>query len=190
MKKYRKMIIMFIIITMFTFVATEAYNLTGYKLTGGVTYKKYYISSSATSFVADVDTAVNQWMFPIGATNKISFTKTTTYMDSIMDIYAQYATTGTYQITNAWTEIGYLNPPRQLAYPDSNYDGGVIYLNTYNVTAGQTRTVGVAAHEMGHVFGLFDNNTNVNAVMCQEGSGRAVTRAGTDDNNGVNYLYP
>lgn len=185
----------FAIIISLTFIITciinvQAYNLIGYKLVSGVTYKKYYISSTASDFTSNIETAINQWMYPIGMTNKINFTKTTDYMNSQMDVFAEYRSSGTHSNANGWTEFGYRNPPRQLTYPDSNYDGGIIYLNIYNVTANTTRTVGVIAHEMGHVFGLHENNANQYAVMCQEAYGRLVTRAGEDDNNGVNYLYP
>lgn len=42
---------------------------------------------------------------------------------------------------------------------------------------------------MGHVMGLYENNTNTSSVMCQMGAGVTVYNAQADDANGINFLY-
>jgi len=67
---------------------------------------------------------------------------------------------------------------------------GKITINTYNTSSKSSwGKEGVIAHEMGHVFGLDENNSNPYTVMCQEGSGRAVNNAQAGDLRGINYLY-
>ena len=49
---------------------------------------------------------------------------------------------------------------------------------------------GVVAHEMGHCFGLNENNTNPYSIMCQAGHGRAVTTVQQVDQNAFNRKHP
>ena len=48
---------------------------------------------------------------------------------------------------------------------------------------------GTITHEMGHAFGLNENYSNQNSIMCQLGNGRKVQRVQVVDNNAINRKY-
>ena len=48
----------------------------------------------------------------------------------------------------------------------------------------------VVAHEMGHVWGLDENNSNSKSIMCQSAYGRSVTTVQKVDNNAFNRKHP
>ena len=51
------------------------------------------------------------------------------------------------------------------------------------------KIISVFAHEIGHCFGLNENNTNSKSIMCQAGYGRRVTSVQSCDFAGVHRLY-
>lgn len=170
--------------------------LNNHKLNGGVgnygySNRSYYITSSASNYYSAISSAMSDWIHTtsrLGITTPISYVNTTTQSSSVMDIYAGSYSYYPYTDTNAWTEFWTYST--QQNPNNNNWGWNKIYINIYNTSSySPDIQKGVAAHEMGHCFGLDENNSNQYSIMCQMGSGRAVTESQYDDANGVNYLY-
>lgn len=167
-----------------------------YKLNGGVgdygSYRRYYyITSSASSYSSLINNAMNDWIYTtdrLNYTTSISYRSTTTQKSSVMDIYA----------SNVPSMQGYAYTYcmlyQKVVDPDvQNWGWNKIIINTAYFNNGDLSTSsikkGTIAHEMGHCFGLAENNGNKNAIMCQFGSGRKVTSAQICDLKGINAIY-
>lgn len=178
-------------------ISASAYVTMGnHVLNGGVgnygySKRNFYITSSASGYSSQIRAAMSDWIYTtsrLGITTPISFVETSTQKSSVMDIYAGSYTSYPYNSANAWTEFWIYST--QVSPHSQNWGWNKIYLNSYNMSSySSTTKKGVVAHEMGHAFGLNENNSNRNSVMCQMGSGRAVTASTADDLNGINYLY-
>lgn len=134
---------------------------------------------------------MSDWIYTtdrVGITTPISFRKTNTQSSSVMDLHAGTYKSYPWNGANGWTEFfRYGNSVNPFI---ENWGWGKITLNNYNMSSkSSSQKKGVVAHEMGHVFGLDDNNTNTQTVMCQEIGGPAVTSAQKGDLKGINYLY-
>ena len=67
-----------------------------------------------------------------------------------------------------------------------------IYINDDNfcqISFTNEQAQGTIIHEMGHAFGLNENYSNQNSIMCQLGNGRKVQRVQVVDNNAINRKY-
>ncbi len=164
-----------------------------YQLTGGVgdygNYRRYYyVTSSASNYSTTISNAMSSWVNTSttpGVTTSISWRETSTQSSSVMDIYyGSYYGSGIAAATTFWTYSTNINPTT------SNWGWGKICLNgsTFaNLTAFNRQ--GTTAHEMGHVFGLDETNSDTSSVMCQLGSGRTVNRASASDLRTINSIY-
>lgn len=199
MKKRIKKLLVTVVISTFAIIQSGASNvyaankIGNYVLTGGVgsygNYKRYYfITSSASSYSTAINDAMDTWIYTStnpGVTTSISWRQTTTQSDSVMDIYyGSFFTAGILAATDFWTYSTQINPTT------SNWGWGRIRLNgsSFDGLSSYNRQ-GTIAHEMGHVFGLDETNTETNSVMCQLGSGRTVNRASANDLNTINTMY-
>lgn len=74
---------------------------------------------------------------------------------------------------------------------ESNWKYGQIYYNLDNGLEKKDRKkiIAVYAHEIGHCFGLDENNTNKKSIMCQAAYGRSVTSVQSCDFEGIKKLY-
>jgi len=176
--------------TAFAYVTLNNHTLNGGVGNYGYNNRYYYITSSASKFTGDIQTAMNKWICTtsrLGITTPISYVQTGTQSASVMDIYTQYLPNEPYDDVNGWAESwiysSHIDPWGQ------NWGWNKIYLNSYQVSYNSERTRGVISHEMGHCFGLGDNNSNPYSVMCDEAHNRQVTACVADDANGINYLY-
>lgn len=119
----------------------------------------------------------------------INFSKTSTKSKSSVDIYCSHdgkkAGYNAYTLfRNGW--FSYVNPDK------NNWKYGQIYYNLDNgisVKKSRNKVIAVFAHEIGHCFGLDENNSNRKSIMCQAGSGRSVTKVQKGDFKGVKSLY-
>jgi Matrixin len=182
--------------TLFLPSSASAYNtFNNHVLNGGVgnygnNKRYYYITSSASSYESLIDQAMNEWIYTterVGITTPISYRKTTTMSQSVMDIYAgSYYPSymGVLGETEFWKYDTKLDPYQE------NWGWNKIKLNNPNFNnLNSTDRKGTIAHEMGHAFGLAHNNSNPYAIMCQLGYGRKVSNSQADDLHGINYLY-
>lgn len=84
--------------------------------------------------------------------------------------------------------LSFVNPD------EKNWKYGQIYYNLDNGLStsnlkDRKKIISVFAHEIGHCFGLNENNTNSKSIMCQAGYGRRVTSVQSCDFAGVHRLY-
>ncbi len=197
-KKFKPALATLLITTMLLSQSTVALAFTTFNnhvLNGGVgnygyNNRYYYITSSAGGYSSLITSAMNDWIYTtsrLGITTPVSFLRTYTQSSSVMDIYAGYYKDPSYGIvgyTTFWIYGTQIDPMA------SNWGWGKIRLNqpNYDWLSAYDKQ-GTAAHEMGHVMGLNENNSNPGSVMCQLAYGRYVNSAQADDCNGINYLY-
>lgn len=179
---------------------------TGAKLTGGVRGRRYYIDQSAVAFSNDVETALSSWEYD----NTVSFSRTYTMGQSVMDIYCQY-NSGEYDGANGWVE--FYNTSKQEVPKISSTDRNLandpmydwyyckLFINSKQLDPNTVDSRTTICHEMGHVFGLDENvyypdgggpndyESNPQSIMCQERYGRSVYTAQPCDRRGVRALY-
>lgn len=132
--------------------------------------------------------AVNNWQNP-GWSNPLSFVAASSNSGTMMDIYTKTSSFWSSQ-TGILAETRFYNINSQQMSPTTNYRFTQIYLNDSTMhNIGAERMKGTIAHEIGHTLGLNENNGNVNSIMCQTGSGRAVQTVQQIDNSVIVNLY-
>ncbi len=175
-------------------LAATNYVLIGGKLNGGVgnygyNPRHYFITSSASSYKANVDSAMESWIRTtsrLGVTTPIYYEKVTVQKNSTMDIYA---VSEPYLYANAYTE--FMKSGNNVDPSKVNWGWNKISINKPYFTnlSSKSERDGVMAHEMGHCFGLDENNSNKYSIMCQSAYGRSVTKSQKCDLKGINALY-
>lgn len=169
----------------------QDYVLFGHKLSGGVgnhgsNTQMYFVDSTASAYTGAINAAMSAWN---NTGTAISFTNTSAQQNSVIDVLATYNnTTPTLKDDNAWT-LGIVGGSTvYMANQDWNWCK--ITINTFNCPTADTspRNTTVVTHEMGHCFGLNENNTNQSCVMCQEAYGRTATAPSQGDINGINAI--
>lgn len=191
----------FILFVLFIFIYTqfEVYASSNYItfddhiLTGGVgnygySTRYYYVDSSALSYSTIIPTAVGRWVNTSTVlTTPISVHNTSIKSSSVIDVYA---TTNKLLAANAYTS--FFRYSSSIDPMISNWGWTEITINKSYCNSSFLSTqeqIGVLAHELGHCFGLNENNNNKNSIMCQSASGRLVTSPQYCDLLGINYLY-
>lgn len=152
----------------------------------------YYVDSSAQAYLTPIANAANNWCYTgYGWTNLYPNTRTTNILDSAIDIYGYSTNDNSNGYTTFWIrENGLTGDERQSTY-NVDWLFNKVYLNSYYMSSMSTKLQqAVVAHEMGHCFGLNENNTNQQSIMCQSGSGRAVTTVQQVDHDAFNLKHP
>lgn len=192
--KTKKMIAVSILAILFVLLMStkaSAYVLIGGRFTRGVGNTCYYVDSTASSYTSRINAAANNWVHTEHGANPIYMTAVSSSHGTHIDLYGKYdsfwGNTGrilgeTKMFNSAAQDI-----TSQTAY--TNWVYAEIYLNRNLLNTSTDNTQGTIAHEMGHCFGLNENNGNIYSIMCQTGAGRAVYQVGADDNNGINAIY-
>lgn len=151
--------------------------------------KYFWISDKLSGFLYNcAKDAMLDWS---NNSSIIDFKITKSRPDSVVDIYC--SNDGKNAGYNAYTVfrkglLTYVDPDKE------NWKYSQIYYNldnnlNTNQSINRDRIIAVFAHEIGHSFGLDENNSNKNSIMCQAGSGRAVTNVQSCDFTGVFKLY-
>lgn len=171
--------------------AQNYYTFNNHKMIGGVGgsgTKYYYVASSAKNYSKYCTSAMNDWVYTterLNYTTSISFKKTTTRSNSVIDILGTKNRGSHSKGVLAWTEFyksgSTINP--------NNANWKYCYIKIYTPSLKASSSKGTIAHEIGHAFGLAHNNKNVKSIMCQTGSGRKVSTAQICDLKGINHLY-
>lgn len=195
-------IILLVVLLMFslTLSANAVANKIGnYVLNGGVgswgSYNRnFYITSSASTYATTIQNAINSWIYTtdrLGVSTSISWARTYTQSSSVMDLYyGQYFSSGVLAGTTFWLFQVNVDPTTQ------NWGWGKIQLNQSTTSTGGYNNLtpynrqGTAAHEIGHVFGLDETNTDKTSIMCQLGSGRTVNQSQIGDLTPIQQMYP
>lgn len=169
-------------------VATPTFT---YKYTASLSGLKYYLAD--TTYAQAINDALYNWQSPPSnvGTNRlgpISKVSSKSSADMEFETYAE-STTDDLGVTGHYTSAGgsgYTGPN------DRNWIYCKVMLNSYNINqqSGSLVARGVAAHEIGHVFGLAHNNSNPYSIMCQLSYGRKVRSISKTDNDAFNRKYP
>ena len=122
----------------------------------GYTNRYYYVTSSASTYLTDITSAVDGWIYTsssLGVTTPISLIRTTTQSSSVFDVY--YESTA---ISGAGSSPGvtiHYSSGNAVNANSGNWGWSKIQLNSSYfsglVTAQKKATIG---HEFGHAFGL------------------------------------
>lgn len=137
-------------------------------------YDMYYLACAQEAFNAWQDTSVN------GMANYISFERTGEELKAHITV----------ALSSDGSDVGYNG------YTRFTFNGSDVYPNysvwdrarlVYNTTNGNINEycnhliTGIMCHEIGHAFGLDENNGNTNSIMCQWIAGRAVSVPTSND---------
>lgn len=152
----------------------------------------YYVDSSANDYLTPIANAAYNWVYTgHGWNNLYPNSRTTNIENSAIDIYAYNIVDGNNGYTTFWARTdGTSGDAYQTSY-NNDWLFNEVKLNTaYLYDETDEYIQGVVAHEMGHCFGLDENNTNQYSIMCQAGSGRAVYTVQAVDNEAFNLKHP
>ncbi|MBP1999990.1 putative Zn-dependent protease [Paenibacillus shirakamiensis] len=148
-----------------------AYVLTGYKFSNAAFT---YDSSQLLYYGTEFTNAKNAWH---NAYSKITWT----FNDSVTEVSLYDGNYGNTDY-NATTRI---NPSGTTTINAS------VSMNYYHMSGySSTKNQAIITHELGHVLGLNDDNSDVKQIMCQDGYGRTATVPGSEDIKGAKALYP
>lgn len=185
-------------------VHVSAYNLygNGNVLVGGVgnsgnNTRHYWLNTYATNnYTTPINQAMYSWNHTSstpGVTTPIWFTPVEAKKYSVMDIYAYSSSNDQANGVTYFFLYYYDETP---AIPSqNNWRWCKIALYGGNFGNNLTTPTGITfrsttAHEMGHVFGLNENNGNHQSIMCQAFyRNPSVLGPIADDCNGINALY-
>ena len=152
----------------------------------------YYVDSSASGFETPIANAAYNWVYTgHGWNNLYPNIRTTNIVDSAIDIFGYSLNDGNNGYTTFWARTNVTwGDAYQTSY-NNDWLYNEVYLNYKYLSTQDTSYIqGVVAHEMGHCFGLYENNLNQYSIMCQAGSGRAVTTVQEVDNIAFNQKHP
>lgn len=150
----------------------------------GANYWETYISGGA-----------NNWMYPGSSmSNPIYIKFVSSNYGSNMDFYAKKKTfwDATVRNTILAQTIHYDGSDNEIYGAKKDWYYAKIYINDDNFrkdSFSNSQAQGTIIHEMGHAFGLDENNANTNSIMCQLGAHRAVQKVQVVDNNAINRKY-
>jgi hypothetical protein len=181
--KYSKLTGAFFAMVLFFSVSSNvfAYNtLNNHVITNGISGQFYYVQDTdywRTAF----NSGFTKWY---NTSTPFSFSRTSNQSAAIVDCYTYSANDNANGYTAFFINSSSVNPTTV------NWYWCEVKLNkTYLSGTTADYDSGVVCHELGHVMGLNENNSNTRVIMCQAGSGRSVTTPQQDDINGINYLY-
>lgn len=204
MKRLPKIFVGFVtMVSMVLFSPTGSYAASispvhGKKYTRGITRVSIYIDSSsyprASYWEPRITEAVENWRYTNYGGNQFDRVYVSSSVASQMDWHAAY--NGYWGVsddeiviasTTRYDSEGVAVDPR---YQDWYYAKIVLnddYLRQDSVS--NKEAVATMTHEMGHAFGLAENNGNKYSIMCQVKAGRAVYTVQKPDNDALNSLY-
>ena len=151
----------------------------------------YYINSSATSYATPIGSAAYNWVHTgYGWNNLYPNTRTYNISNSTIDIYGYNNVDGYNGYTTFWARTNGHSGTAFAVDPDQNdWLYNEIYLNGEYLNT-ITKQRATTCHEMGHCFGLDENNTNQYSIMCQESAERQVNVVQQRDHIAFNNKHP
>ncbi|MGE5456551.1 MAG: hypothetical protein ACM3O4_05575 [Ignavibacteriales bacterium] len=190
--------VLFTVISFFTIGITQVNAaveppLHVYNLIWNIESIYYYVDPSAEKYASPISQAAYNWVYTgYGWNNLYPNARTYYIIDSAIDIYSYSYPDGNNGGTNFIARTNVWSGDPYPVDPDiQNWLFGEIYLNDYYLLSkSSTQQQATIAHEMGHVFGLDENNLNQYSIMCQAGAGRQVYTVQQVDNNAFNRKHP
>lgn len=170
-------------------VALAAVPVIGGYLSRGVDSMCYYVDSTASSYTSSINTGISRWtngghspsdFINMTAVSSNYATDVDYYAKGMMDMIVAGALAETTYFTSSGGSTGGANP----------YYYAEITINT-DTFGNRTnfQKIGTMAHELGHAFGLFENNSDTSKIMCQLGSGRTVNTVSAEEYAKVVEIY-
>lgn len=164
-----------------------------YRLYGGISDRQYYISTDyrTTPYSSAFSTAMNNWCSDSDA----SFTQTTTYWDSCIDMKTYdngEDNVNGYTIYWVGDGAGGNNNVKYTSNKSVPTDWwcSETYLSRHYTSSSRTaKAAEIMAHEIGHAFGFTENNSEPESIMCQAKYGRTATVPHGRDKSALNRLY-
>lgn len=208
MKKIKKTFLICLVILSLilsqSFAASAYVKIGSYQLSGGVgqsgnktRYYWYDTNSFDSTWQSRVNQAMSDWCHTgsqgCGVYTSVWFKRTTTKSSSVVDCYSSNSLgTGVLGVTSFYKGTG--SNSVQIAPSKSNWVWAKIMIATsrldkMNPAYTNAKKIAVIEHEIGHAFGLDENNSKTGSIMCQTSSGRTAVRPSADDCNGVNSIY-
>lgn len=160
------------------------------KFTRGVSNTCYYVDSSASGYLSQVDTAMGNWVDTGYGWNPIYATPVSSNYASHIDIYGSniyddgYLDYVTYAYTSFWNTDGTLVCEKTTS-PSYNYFYTEIIMN---MTRSESYETELMIHEMGHAFGLA-HSSSLYSVMYPGIYSSYVSTVQKEDHDTINYLY-
>ena len=159
----------------------------GFQLIGGLgeygeNERNWYFRGNSVYYLACAEYAMKMWedTETNGIANYISFEKTKDSLDA--EIFITISSDGSDARYNGYT-VHTLNrgsvDPRHTSWDTAD----IVYNNTngYIDSSKSYLVSAVIAHEIGHAFGLDENNANRNSIMCQWQAGRTAVSPTCND---------
>jgi hypothetical protein len=148
-----------------------------HRLTHGVSQQKYWVDSTASGQATDISWAVGKWNSTI---TPVYWIKTSTKSLSRMDWYRVSSINTWWAATTFYINTSTVDPEvTDWVWTKVRFDGD---------WADCPNQRGVTAHEIGHAFGL-DHVFTGTTLMRDNIANQTTTTPGTDEVNGINYLY-
>lgn len=167
----------------------------GGKLQNGIGDVKVYVDypSGAGRYESLFKTAVNNWMYTGVGANKFYASYISSNNGSNIDVYNKTNSFWGANAPIAETRIFSYSGTR--LYPGStssqNWYYGIIYINHSKVgldSFTNAQATATFTHEIGHVFGFHENNSNPKSIMAQAWA-RTVSKVQKIDNDALNKIY-
>lgn len=166
-KKFLTMLGIVCILIASTVPASASYSLMNKRLAGGIgnydndTYREYWIDSDLNTDL--VTTGIDGWNHSTeysGVFSELNFKETSDRPSSIMDYYAKTLPDGTLGLTYYYRSNG--------SSANTNIENWAycrVYITTNDIS--DFKYITTCAHEMGHVLGFNECNTEKDSIMCQ-----------------------
>lgn len=157
-------------------------------LSRGVGSICYYVDSSASSYTSYINTGINRWTNSGYSPTLIHMTAVSSNYATDVDYYAQNASE--FIVSSVISETTYFTSSGVNVSGRSSYYYAEIRINRDEISyCSSYEKIGTMAHELGHAFGLDENNSNTSSIMCQLSSGRTVNTVSSEDYATVVSIY-
>lgn len=190
-RKWPVVLLVILLLSLLFAQSSYAYYLFGKKLNYGVYNRAYYVGMSSPSYVNPTVAAVADWNWAVNPSDNgsgvdVLFWWTTNMSEASIRFWGENLPTQTWTgLTRFFSSNG-----NQISPSQYNWSYSSIIFNTDNAPAGQYNYMkAIAAHEMGHAFGLAHNSYDTGVIMYPYWNICTATSPTADDVSGVVGLY-
>lgn len=173
--------VLLVIIAIPVLLSLTAFQVFGYRLSGGVSGRYYWLDGSVGSYM-ESEIYSSKWLWG-NATSAVSWTETSTKSSSVMDFYHSGMILPYCGATYFYSGSTQVNPRTQ------NWQWNKIVLTSDLGSTECSNYRGIIVHEIGHVMGLDHSGDGATAVMREDIAGLTYQAPKADDVNGIEWLY-